>query len=335
MLRNITLIFISFLMFSCSQIQESKYIENTGRAQGTTYQVKYESPEGKDFGDDIEAIFKRIDLSMSTYVPTSLISTVNQGDTLVQVDSMFMNVLNRSLEIAEETNGDFDPTIGPLVSLWGFGFEEIRQDVSPEMVNETIEQTGYKHIEIKGDSVKIPEGFQIDFNAIAQGYTVDYIADYFESYEVENYMVEVGGEVRAKGVNGTDDIWKIGVDKPSEEIDTEGRFQFILELKDKSLATSGSYRKFWVDEETGARYSHTIDPHTGYPAKNNLLSASIITDSAIDADAYATVCMVKGVDACIDFLNTKDDLEGYLVYDDGSGNWETYITEGFEQYIVN
>lgn len=335
MQRILTLLLIIFFAISCSQIQESKYIENSGRAQGSTYQIKYESPEGKDFGDDIEAIFKRIDLSMSTYVPTSLISTVNKGDTLVQVDTLFMEVLNRSLEIAEETNGDFDPTIGPLVSLWGFGFEELRQDVSPQMVEQTLEKTGYQHIQVKEDSVKVPEGFQIDFNAIAQGYTVDYIAEYLESYEAVNYMVEVGGEVRARGVNQTDEIWRIGVDKPSEEIDAEGRFQFILELKDKALATSGNYRKFWVDEETGARYSHTIDPQTGYPAKNSLLSASIISDSAMDADAYATVCMVKGLEECREFLNAKDELEGYLIYDDGSGNWETYVTEGFEEFVVN
>lgn len=148
-------------------------------------------------------------------------------------------------------------------------------------------------------------------------------------------MIEVGGEVKAKGVNQTGEVWKIGVDKPSEEIDTEGRFQFIIELKDMGLATSGNYRKFWVDEETGARYSHTIDPKTGYPARNSLLSASIISNSTMDADAYATVCMVKGVEECKAFLDTKTELEGYLIWDDGSGNWQTYVTEGFETYIVN
>ncbi|HKK26292.1 MAG TPA: FAD:protein FMN transferase [Gracilimonas sp.] len=335
MKKTISILLLSIFVISCSQIQDSVYIELNGRAQGTTYQIKYEALDGKNYKDDIEAIFKRIDLSMSTYVPTSLISTVNKGDTLVHVDTLFLDVLNRSLEIANETNGDFDPTIGPLVSLWGFGFEEVRQDVSQEMVNDRLERIGYKQIEVKADSVRIPEGYQIDFNAIAQGYTVDYIAEYLEGYEVTNYMVEVGGEVSARGVNQKGEVWKIGVDKPSEEIDAEGRFQFILELENKALATSGSYRKFWVDEETGARYSHTIDPETGYPARNRLLSVSIITDSSMDADAYATVCMVRGVEACKDFLESKDKLEGYLVYDVGPGNWKTFVTGGFEQYIVN
>lgn len=335
MKKILSILLLSIFVISCTQIQDSTYIELNGRAQGTTYQIKYEAPNGKNFKDDIEAIFKRIDLSMSTYVPTSLISTVNKGDTLVHVDTLFLEVLDRSIEIANESNGDFDPTIGPLVSLWGFGFEEVRQDVNREMVNDRLERVGYKQIEIKGDSVRIPEGFQIDFHAIAQGYTVDYIADYLEGYEVTNYMVEVGGEVRARGVNQKDKVWRIGVDKPSEEMDPEGRFQFILELDNKALATSGSYRKFWVDEETGERYSHTIDPKTGYPARNRLLSVSIISDSSMDADAYATVCMVRGVEGCKDFLNSKDNLEGYLVYDVDPGNWTTFTTEGFEQYIVN
>ncbi|WP_103664216.1 FAD:protein FMN transferase [Gracilimonas amylolytica] len=335
MKKILSILLLSIFVISCTQIQDSTYIELNGRAQGTTYQIKYEAPNGKNFKDDIEAIFKRIDLSMSTYVPTSLISTVNKGDTLVHVDTLFLEVLDRSIEIANESNGDFDPTIGPLVSLWGFGFEEVRQDVNREMVNDRLERVGYKQIEIKGDSVRIPEGFQIDFHAIAQGYTVDYIADYLEGYEVTNYMVEVGGEVRARGVNQKGEVWRIGVDKPSEEIDPEGRFQFILELENKALATSGSYRKFWVDEETGERYSHTIDPKTGYPARNRLLSVSIISGSSMDADAYATVCMVRGVEGCKEFLNSKDNLEGYLVYDVDPGNWTTFTTEGFEQYIVN
>lgn len=329
------LLLISLFCLSCSQDKESKYIENSGRAQGTTYHIKYESPIGTDFGEDIQAILKRIDLSMSTYVPTSLISMVNKGDTLVRVDSMFLEVLNRSIEIAEETGGDFDPTIGPLVRLWGFGFDEFRQDVTEDMVKEKLSRTGYTNIEIKSDKVRIPEGFEIDFNAIAQGYTVDYIAGYLKNNEVENYMVEVGGEVKAKGVNASGMTWKIGVDKPAENIDSSGRFQFILQLQDMGLATSGNYRKFWVDEETGMRYSHTINPHTGYPAKNRLLSASILAPSVMNADAYATACMVKGVERCKEFLNSKTGLEGYLVFDDGNGNWETFVTDGFRKNIID
>jgi FAD:protein FMN transferase len=332
-LYPILLLMSALAFISCSPASNERFIENTGQAQGSTYQIKYLSPEGVDFGDRFESIFAEIDLSMSTYVPTSLISLVNKGDTLVSVDSMFIDVLNRSLEIASETNGSFDPTIGPIVSLWGFGFDEVRKDVTSEMVNDTKSKTGYQNVTMNGLEVRVPPGFNLDFNAIAQGYTVDYLAEFLEKSEVDRYMIEVGGEVRARGTNESGNVWKIGVDKPTEEIDQQDRFQFIITLENTSLATSGNYRKFWIDQETGARYSHTIDPQTGYPARNELLSASIIAPSAMDADAYATVCMVVGLTRCQELLESKSDLEGYLIYDNGNGVWETSITEGFQRYI--
>ena len=328
------LLFVPIIL-SCSSQKEPKLVENTGYAQGSTYQIKYLTSKNLNFGSEIEQIFVDIDNSMSTYKPESEISRVNKGETWVKVDPLFMRVLNRSLEIAEETSGDFDPTVGPIVSLWGFGFDEVRRDVNSKMVEETKAKTGYKNIQVKSDEIFIPEGFQLDFNAIAQGFTVDYIVEYLESHAIENYMVEVGGEVRTRGRNEKGAVWAIGVDKPKSSIDVEDRFQIILELKDAALATSGNYRKYWVDEKSGMKYSHTIDPHTGTPALNQLLSASIISKSTMDADAYATVCMVKGLENCKSFLDDKADLEGYLVYASDAGDWEVFMTDGFSQYIRN
>ena len=325
--------FYSFISFSCSIEKESKLVQNSGYAQGSTYQIKYITHKNQNFHHEIQSIFEEIDNSMSTYVPTSLISKVNKGGSLIEVDAPFLKVLERSIEIAEETSGNFDPTVGPLVAFWGFGFEEIRGDVGPERIMEVKSKTGYVNIELDGNKVHIPEGFSLDFNAIAQGFTVDYIAGYLEKKGIRNYMVEVGGEVKTKGVNKEGRIWTIGVDKPSDEIDTQDRFQFILELKNSGLATSGNYRKFWVDEETGVKHSHTINPHTGTPALNRLLSASIISKSAMDADAYATTCMVMGLEKCTGFLESKPDLEAYLVYTNDDGAWEVFITEGFQSYI--
>ena len=310
-------------------------VENSGRAQGSTYQIKYLTDQGKNFAEEIEDIFREIDLSMSTYIPDSEISTLNKGGEWVEVDPMFLKVLNRSIEIAEETNGDFDPTVGPLVAMWGFGFEKIRGDVGPDKVAEIKSKTGFSSIEREGNRVKIPKGFSIDFNAIAQGFTVDHIAEYLESEGIESYMVEVGGEVRTKGKNTKGKVWTIGVDKPQSTIDLEERFQFILELNNASLATSGNYRKFWVDEETGIKYSHTIDPHTGVPARNRLLSASLVAPEAMDADAYATVCMVRGLEGCKELLDSKPEIEGYLVFTNDEGDWDTFITDGFKAFIVN
>lgn len=335
MLMNRFLCIIFLLFFaSCGQPGEPQFIENNGRAQGSTYQIKYESPRGQDFGKEIEEILRQIDLSMSTYVPSSLVSQINKGNTPVEVDSLFITVLNRSTEIAEETDGSFDPTVGPLVNLWGFGFKEIRQDVSADTLTQVLSKVGYESIQIDDMRVSIPEGFTIDFNAIAQGFTVDHIAEFLENHKVENYMVEVGGEVRAKGVNESGNVWRIGVDKPQEEIDAENRFQFVLELENAGLATSGNYRRFWVDEETGTRYSHTIDPKTGYPARNRLLSASIIAPSAMDADAYATLCMVQGLERCKELLASKENFEGYLIFSGDENEWDTFITEGFQAFII-
>ena len=180
----------------------------------------------------------------------------------------------------------------------------------------------------------MPSGFTLDFNAIAQGFTVDLLAQFLEGKGVEHYMVEVGGEVKAKGQNVDGEIWRIGVDKPTEEIDENDRFQVIVNLENAALATSGNYRKFWVDEESGVKYSHTINPKTGFPARNRLLSASIISKSScMDADAYATACMVMGTQKAVQFIESKKDLEAYLIYSDEEGKWETHITPGFNDYI--
>lgn len=326
------LIGIGFLA-SCSVGKEPQLIENTGYAQGSTYQVKYLTRKNQNFASEIESIFEEIDNSMSTYKPASKISELNKGEVDVEIDELFSTVLTRSLEIAKETNGDFDPTVGPLVQLWGFGFEKIRGDLGEEAVQEVKAKTGYTNIEVNGDIVRLPNGFSLDFNAIAQGFTVDYIAEYLEENGIQDYMIEVGGEVRTKGFNIKGNIWTIGVDKPQIEIDREERFQFILALENAALATSGNYRKYWVDEQTGVKYSHTIDPHTGTPARNRLLSASIISPAAMDADAYATVCMVKGLEGCKQFLESKTDLEGYLIYTNDADEWEVHITEGFQKFI--
>lgn len=330
---------VLFFLITCSLTactsDESAWVENNGPAQGSSYHIKYRTGDGQNFESDIKDIFMNIDRSMSTYLPESLISRVNEGGVWIETDSLFMDVLSRALEISEETNGDFDVTIGPLMELWGFGSEEVRRAVPAEEIEKTKALTGYEHIGTESNRVSVPEGFYLDFNSIAQGYTVDVIARFLEERGIRDYMVEVGGEVRARGVNQDGDLWRIGVDKPETQINPEDRFQFILELDNASVATSGSYRRFWTDEETGIRYSHTINPHTGAPAMHTLLSVSIVAGSAMDADAYATVCLVRGTEQCIGFLNQKDELEGYLVYTNEDREWEVYTTEGFREFIID
>lgn len=328
------LLLLSLVAMSACSTGEPQEFEHTGYAQGSTYQIKYVHTKNMNLQNEIDQLFKDLDLSMSTWVDSSIISTVNNTNDWVEMDTYFQDVLTRSLEISKESNGDFEPTIAPLVRLWGFGFDKVRGDLSEEEIKTTLGVVGVDHIQLDGSRIKLDEGSSLDFNAIAQGYTVDVLAEMLESHRIKRYMIEVGGEVRARGFSGKNKTWVIGVDKPQENINSQDRFQFILKLEDAALATSGTYRKFWVDEESGIRYAHTIDPKTGRPAMNRLLSASIIAPTGMDADGYATVCLVKGLEGCKTFLSQKPDLEGYLVYSNIDGTWGEYITEGFKEYIV-
>ena len=183
------------------------------------------------------------------------------------------------------------------------------------------------------DSLILPKGMRLDFNAIAQGYTVDVIAQFLQAKGYSNYLIEVGGELLAKGKNADGNIWRVGVDKPSENINKNERFQFILDLEDKALATSGNYRKFY--EKDGVKYAHTINPFTGYPAQNRLLSVTVIHDNCMLADAYATAFMVMGVKKSKQFVKSHPEIEIYLVYSNKNGEWDTFISANLKKRIVN
>lgn len=327
--------FTLFLLSSCQR--SSKLIENesVGYAQGTTYQIKYLSAQPASYQQEFDSIFSAIDRSMSTYQETSVISRLNRGDSDVVVDEYFSQVFSRSLEVAEETDGYFDPSVGPLVRIWGFGETKPRPSDVRLQVDSVLQYTGYADLGLLGNRVMMPDGFEIDFNAIAQGYTVDVLAKFLEKQGVENYMVEVGGEVRTDGLNSKGKAWVIGIDKPADEIDEEDRFQVIVALNNRSLATSGNYRKFWVDQETGLRYAHTIDPHSGMPARNTLLSVSVLAPNCMDADAYATAFMAMGLEKAWEFVNNKAVLEAYFVSAAEDEGWRVRMTDGFKEVVVN
>lgn len=322
------------LLQACREPEHKEEINYVGYAQGTSFQIKYLVNKEIDYQLSIDSLFSAVDQSVSSYDPNSLVSKVNQGNRAVSVDDIFLTVLEKAQDISNESNGYFDITVGPLTELWGFGLSK-KHLLDSVKVDSALALIGFDSIAINKDTVEIPEGFKIDFNSIAQGYTVDLIALFLEGKGITNYMVEVGGEVRARGVNSKEKVWKIGVDKPLEDLDLADRFQMIINLKDASLASSGNYRKFWVDKETGTKYSHTIDPKTGYPSRNRLLGVSLIASNAMDADAYATLCMVMGLNKSIDFLRSKPNLEGYLIYTEENGEWGIYQTPGFKDYIID
>jgi thiamine biosynthesis lipoprotein len=269
-------------------------------------------------------------MSLSLYVDSSILSKVNRNEEVI-LDTYFTEAFRKSVEITKLTDGAFDITVGPLVKAWGFGPDE-HKNMSETKRDSLLKLIGMDKVKIiSGKVVKADPRINLDFNAIAQGYSVDVISKYFDGLGIESYLIEIGGEVRVKGDKGGV-LWRIGIDKPIDNNMLPGNdLQAVISLKDRSLATSGNYRKFYI--ENGIKYSHTIDPRTGYPANNQLLSATIIADECATADGIATACMVMGKDRTIEFLGSHPEFEAFLVYSDDKGNFKTWMSENLKQFI--
>jgi thiamine biosynthesis lipoprotein len=306
---------VAFILTACSTKQQSdiNYIQLQGNAQGTTFKIIYDDSLHRDFSIQIDSLLKKLDTSLSTYVPESIISKVNKNDSTVVLDQHFITVFNRSQEISELSEGAFDITVAPLINAYGFGFGK-KENIDSLLIDSLLNYVGYNKVKIENNKViKQHPAIQLDFNAIAQGYSVDVLADFLEKKGIENYMIEIGGELRCKGKNSKGNYWNIGIDKPIENLQKR-EMQTIVPLKNKAMATSGNYRKFY--EKDGVKYSHTIDPKTGWPVEHQLLSATVIADDAMTADAFATVFMVMGKDKAIEFLETHKNLnlQVYLIF---------------------
>ena len=332
-MKSILLTVALFLfLIRCSQ-QSDKLIRITGKAQGTSYNIIYLSKNNLHYQMEIDSLLRRIDLSLSTYIPFSIISRINKNDSNVKVDVYFKEVFNKSVEVSEKTEGLFDVTVGPVINAYGFGFTK-KANVDSSMIDSLLSFVGYKMVKINGDKlVKQKAGSMIDFNGIAQGYAVDVLASYLESKGIQRYLVELGGEVKAKGKKNKKEYWRVGIDQPNE-MPTHGRpLHAVINLNNSALATSGNYRRFYV--ENGKRYAHIIDPLTGYPAKHNLLSATVIASDCMTADAYATAFMVMGLEKSKQFLFEKKELglEVYFIYDE-NGIWKTYTSETLKEWVT-
>ena len=328
----------TFLLFvSCNGPREDNIphtIAFDGKTQGTTYMVKYHGDSIQSFHEEIDSILSVIDSSLSLWIDSSTISKFNTSEQLSFQDGHFARMLWRSREIADRSYGAFNPMLAPVIEAWGFGRNEAptadtsaidslldlskwSYEISPELTESNFE-TAFQ--------VKKPVGTEVNFNAIAQGYTVDVLCDFLSKKNVENYLVEIGGEVRAAGESSSGDPWKIGVDRPQEDIRNR-QIMAVIPVGDRALATSGSYRKFY--EVDGNRYSHTIDPRDGYPVKHNLLSATVMAENCTDADAYATAFMVMGMDSTLSYIRNHPelDLEALLIASADSGKFRIESTD--------
>ena len=322
---------------ACQQMSKENVYYIRGEAQGTTYGITYiaQKPIEKTA---VDSILKVIDLSMSTYIDNSLITKINKGEHL-PIDSHFEKVLSASMDIYSESEGIFDPSIGQLINAWGFGKKENHTPPTQKQIDSLLALTGMDKVHVattpKGTFVeKDNANIQLNFNAIAQGYTSDVIADYFLSKHITNFIVEVGGELVIHGRNTLKGkSWTIGIDNPLQKPDEDREIVATVELTDCGLATSGNYRKLWTDSLTGQKYVHTINPKTGRPQPSNLLSATVIAPSAMLADGYATTLMaLGGIEKAKDFLAQHKELKAVLLYSDEAhkDKIQRYVTENFK-----
>ncbi len=329
----IAILFIAAFVLIIFYNPEVKYDTISGETQGTFYNITIEDKASRNLKPKIEQQLHKFDLSLSSYDPNSIISKVNRNEKDVRLDKFFRNVFYKAEEVYHLSGGSFDITVGPLVNAWGFGSKD-KIYVDSSVVDSLLEFVGMEKVTLRGGKViKEHPSIYLDVNAIAQGYSVDVIAEFLERKGISNYLVEIGGELRAKGVNKKGEDWKIGIDKPIDNNLSPGKkLQAIIGLKNKSLATSGNYRKFY--EKDGVKYAHSINPKTGYPVLSRLLSASVITDDCITADAFATAFMIMGLERSIMFLSKHSELDAYLIYSDEEGNYKTYITPGIKDSII-
>ncbi|MFC2091058.1 FAD:protein FMN transferase [Bacteroidota bacterium] len=327
------LVSLYFLVSCISQRSTAPYIYLAGFTQGTTYHITYQSPtnDSLDLSLDITDLLAEFDMSLSTYIDSSLISRINKNEE-VFADKFITDVFNESRRIYQLTDGAFDITVGPLIDAWGFGPGR-KLDMSEARIDSILQYVGMEKVKLEdGRIIKALQGIRLDVNAIAQGYAVDVVAEYLESFHIRNYMIEIGGELKTKGLNPKSDIWRIGIDKPFFGNELLGNsLQAIVNLSGKALASSGNYRRYYeVDEK---KIVHTVDPRTGYTRMSNLLSVTIISDDCITADALATSCMVLGLEDAKHLLGELKETEGLLIYTDEDGIFLEWMTDGMKKMI--
>ncbi|MCD8081079.1 MAG: FAD:protein FMN transferase [Bacteroides sp.] len=310
--------------------KQPEYRSIQGMVFGTLYTITYQSDE--DLQPEIEEAFEVFNQSLSPFYENSLISRVNRNEE-VDIDTLFRNVFERSMEISEQTNGAFDITVAALANAWGFGFQK-GEFPDSLTIDSLLQITGYTQVWLEGDRVvKKDPRVLISCSAIAKGYAVDVIGNLLSKKGIASYMVDIGGEIVARGNNPKGEHWKIGVNRPVDDsLSINQELQIILQLTDVGLATSGNYRNFYYKD--GKKYAHTIDPRTGYPVQHTLLSSTVIAEDCMTADALATAFMVIGMEEAKKFIAQHPGIEACFIYSDENGELQTELTPDMEKYVV-
>ncbi|TRX50893.1 FAD:protein FMN transferase [Fulvivirga sp. M361] len=332
-LYTVLVLLAMYLVYEYRQTDESAHmVYFSGKTMGPiTYNVKYFDAEERDFQKEVDSVLMVFNQSLNTYIPSSEITQYNT-DTSFQFElPYFREAVLVSKELYELTEGAFDPSIGPLINTWGFGHQ--KAIVMDSTVIDSLRQfTGFDKVQFDEKHItKTDKRVQLDFSASAKGYGVDVVTELLQSKGITNAFVEIGGEVRASGINlQSGEKWKVGIlDPNSEELDQ--RFVSIISLSDKGMATSGNYFNYHIVD--GVKYGHTISPMTGYPIQHSLLSASVITDNCHTSDALATAFMVFGLEKTKAFLEQHTEYDAYLIYSDETGKLNTFATPGIASFI--
>lgn len=316
-------------MVSCQPKMQKTVIQ--GLAQGSYYAISYYDSLNRNFQHEIDSIFDAVDRSVSLWNDSSTISKVNRNED-VELDAIFIDNFNIAQQAAELSNGYFDPTISPLVAAWGFSYKN-GDSITPQLTDSLKTLVDYRKIKIEdGKVVKENPLMSLDFNAIAQGYTSDLIASFLSSKGIHNFLIDTGGEIMGRGSKPDGSDWIVGIEKPAANWDSERVVQERLFLRDKGLVTSGSTRKYV--ERNGKRYSHCIDPTTGYPVEHNVLSVTVIAENSVWADALASICMVMGLEKSLEIINAREGTEAYYIFVNDKGELETFATKEFQRLIL-
>jgi thiamine biosynthesis lipoprotein len=317
-------LFTLTVAFLCSCESKHKKVNYSlrGNVFGTTYNIVYLNT-AVNYQKSIDSLFYLVNKSTSTYISTSDISRINKGDTTVVADAILLELLEKSKQIYKSTNGYFDPTVGNLVNAWGFGPKNEKRNLDSLEVQQQMKLVGFDKIKVINQKVnKENSNIYLDFNSIGKGFGIDIIARFLESKNVDNYMIEIGGEIRAKGVKGNEKPWRVQIENPTKN-DTREAFT-IINLSNKSMATSGNYRKFRI-ADNGQKYVHTVNPKTGFATESNLLSVSVLGElDCADVDAYATAFMAMGVEKTKEFLLKNENVKAILIYFDENQNLTSY-----------
>lgn len=310
--------------------KQPPFLTNEGLVFGTVYKITYQSDE--DLHASIKEVLQEVDNSLSPYNPNSIITRVNHNEDTT-LNAHFTEVFNLAQQISNETEGAFDITVAPLVNAWGFGFKH-SLEVDSAVIDSLLRFVGHDKIQLTGGKVvKQDPRTILDCSAIAKGYGVDAVSKLLTSKGIQNYMVDIGGEVVVRGKNPKMNRWRIGINKPIDDsLSVKQELQTILEVSDVGMATSGNYRKFYYKD--GKKYAHTIDPRLGTPIQHSVLSATVIAKDCTTADAYATAFMVMGLDKAKAFCEAHPELNAYFICSGEGEEYEVHYTPGMEKWIV-